>query len=199
MTKLQFLLTLHDKLSGLPKDEVEERLNFYSEMIEDRMEEGLTEQEAVAAVGLVDEIAVQIIADTPLAKIAKEKIKPKRRLKVWEIVLLAVGSPIWVSLLIAAVAVVFSLYVALWSVVVSLWAVFASFVGSALGAVVGGVIMAIAQNVYSGLALIAAGFVCTSLAIFLFFGCKAVAKATVSLTKKMILGLKSKCIGKEKV
>ena len=53
MTKLQFLLALHDKLTGLPRDEVEERLNFYSEMIEDRMEDGLSEEEAVAAIGSV--------------------------------------------------------------------------------------------------------------------------------------------------
>lgn len=39
MTKLQFLMALHEKLSGLPREE--ERLSFYSEMIEDRMEEGL--------------------------------------------------------------------------------------------------------------------------------------------------------------
>ncbi len=197
MTKLQFLLALHDKLSGLPKDEIEERLNFYSEMIEDRMEEGLTEQEAVAAVGSVDEIVAQIIDDTPLVKIAKEKMKPKRRLKMWEIVLLAVGSPVWVSLLIAAFAFAFSLYIALWSVIVSLWAVFAAFVGSAFGAVVGGAVIAIAKNVYIGLALVAAGLVCAGLAIFLFFGCKAAAKATVLLTKKMILSIKNRCIGKE--
>ena len=73
MTKLQFLLALHDKLAGLPRNEVEERLNFYSEMIEDRMEDGLSEEEAVAAVGSIDEIAEQITADIPLIKIVKEK------------------------------------------------------------------------------------------------------------------------------
>ena len=49
MTKMQFLLSLHDKLTGLPRDEVEQRLNFYSEMIEDRMEEGLSEEEQYAS------------------------------------------------------------------------------------------------------------------------------------------------------
>ena len=57
MTKLKFLLSLHDKLSDLPQNEVEERLSFYSEMIEDRMEEGVSEEEAVSARGSVDEIA----------------------------------------------------------------------------------------------------------------------------------------------
>ena len=43
MTKLDFLMQLHSKLEKLPQDELEERLNFYSEMIDDRMEEGLSE------------------------------------------------------------------------------------------------------------------------------------------------------------
>ena len=60
MTKLQFLLALHDKLAGLPQNEVEERLNFYSEMIEDRMEEGLSEEEAVLAAGDVHTPALRL-------------------------------------------------------------------------------------------------------------------------------------------
>ncbi len=198
MTKLQFLLDLHNRLSGLPQDEVEERLNFYSEMIEDRMEEGLLEEQAVAAIGSVDDIAEQIIAETPFSRIAKEKIKRKRRLKTWEIVLLAIGSPIWVSLLLAAAAVVFSLYIVLWSVIVSLWAVFVAFVGSAFGTVVGGTILAITQNVCSGLALVAAGLVCAGFAIFLLFACKVAVKAAVLLTKKTVFILKDICIGKER-
>ena len=115
MTKIKFLLTLNEKLSGLPKEDVEERLNFYSEMIEDRMEEGLSEEEAVAAIGSIDEIASQIVDDIPLSKIAKEKIKPKRRLRAWEIVLLAVGSPLWLILALAALIVIISLYTVIWS------------------------------------------------------------------------------------
>ena len=41
MTKLDFLFSLEKKLSSLPRKELEERLGFYAEMIEDRMEEGL--------------------------------------------------------------------------------------------------------------------------------------------------------------
>ena len=69
-------------------------------MIADRMEDGLSEEDAVASVGSVEEIAAQIIADTPLSKLAKAYIKPKRRLTAWEIVLLALGFPIWFSLLV---------------------------------------------------------------------------------------------------
>ena len=81
MTKLNFLLTLHEKLAGYPKEDVEERLSFYSEMIEDRMEEGLTEEEAVAAVGSVEDIAAQIASELSPEKKEQRSKKPKRKLK----------------------------------------------------------------------------------------------------------------------
>ena len=127
MSKQDFLAQLRKGLSGLPKDDIEERLTFYSEMIEDQMEEGLSEEVAVSAVGSVEEIVKQVVAETPLTKIAKERMKPKRHLRVGEIVLLVLGSPIWLSLAIAAFAVVLSLYISLWAVIISLWAVFFSF------------------------------------------------------------------------
>ena len=81
MNKQEFLTELRAKLSGLPTDDVEERLGFYGEMIDDRTEEGVTEEQAVEEIGTVDQIASQIISEVPLTKIVREKIKPKRRLK----------------------------------------------------------------------------------------------------------------------
>ncbi|MBR5314835.1 MAG: DUF1700 domain-containing protein, partial [Clostridia bacterium] len=77
MTKLEFLFRLEQGLCGLPKEDVKERINFYAEMIDDRVEEGLSEEDAVREIGETDEIISQIINDTPLTKIVKEKIKPK--------------------------------------------------------------------------------------------------------------------------
>ena len=197
MTKIKFILVLHDKLSALPQDEVEERLNFYSEMIEDRMEEGLSEEDAVAAVGSVDEIAEQIASEVPLSKIAIEKIKPKRKLRVWEIVLLALGSPVWLSLLVAAFAVVISVYAVIWAAVVSLWAVFGALVGCAVGGAAGGVFFAVGGSALVGLAVIGAGLICGGLSIFMFFGCMAATKGVVLLTKKIFIGIKRCFIKKE--
>ena len=197
MTKLEFILSLRDRLSGLPQDEVSERLSFYSEMIEDRMEEGLSEQEAVSQIGSVQEIAAQISAEIPLVKIAKHKLEPKRRLKAWEIILLVLGSPIWLSLIIAALAVVFALYVSMWSVIVSLWAAFGSLVGGAVGAVASAVGLACSGNYLAAAAMIGAALVCAGLSVFLFFGCNAASKGAVLLTKKTILWLKNLLIKKE--
>lgn len=211
MTKKEFLDALKAKLSGLPESDIEERLSFYSEMIDDRIEDGVGEEEAVLGIGSVDEIAAQIIADVPLTRIAKERIKPKRRLRAWEIVLLAVGSPIWFSLGIAAFAVILALYVVLWSLIISLWAVFASLLACALGltvagiAMIGGpyvfagVIMTAESHVFAGIALIGVALVCAGLGIFLFFGCNAATKGAVMLTKVIALGIKKAFVGKEKI
>ena len=199
MNKQDFIASLRASLSGLPKQDVEDRLNFYSEMIDDRIEEGLTEQEAVLAIGSVTTVSSQIIADIPLSKIAKEKIMPKRGLRAWEILLLALGSPIWLSLLIAAFAVVFSLYVSVWSVIISLWAVFASLVAFVAGGIIAGIIFIVVGNVLTGVCMIGTALVCAGLSIFSFFGCKAATKGLLWLTKKLALGIKKCFVKKEEV
>jgi len=197
MSKQEFLAQLRKGLSGLPQDDIEERLIFYSEMIEDRKEEGLSEEEAVSAVGTVDEIVTQVVAETPFAKIAKERIKSKRRLSAGEIVLLALGSPIWLSLGIAAFAVILSLYISLWAVIISLWAVFASFAACSIGGVLACVVFIVDGNGASGLAMLSAGIVCAGLAIFMFYGCKAATKGTLILTRKIAIWTKNCFIKKE--
>ncbi len=181
MLKMKFLAALHDKLSALPKAEIEERVLFYSEMIDERMEEGLTEEEAVAAIGSVDEIVAQITAELPPQK-KIERAKPKKR-KAWEIVLLVLGSPLWLSLLLAAFAVVFSLYISLCAILISLWAVFGSFVGCGFGLLVGGIVLAFFGRTIPGAALIGSGLVCAGLSILLFFGCRALTKLSIRLVK----------------
>ena len=197
MSKQEFLAQLRKGLSGLPQEDIEESLAFYSEMIDDQMEEGLAEEEAVSAVGTVDEIVTQVVAETPLAKIAKERIKSKRRLSAGEIVLLTLGSPIWLSLGISAFAVILSLYISLWAVIVSLWAVFVSLAVGSIGGVLSCIIFAIDGNVASGISMLAAGIVCTGLSIFSFYGCKAATKGILILTKKMAIGIKNCFMKKE--
>lgn len=197
MTKQEFLARLRNGMSGLPQDGIEERLTFYSEMIDDRIEEGLTEEAAVSEIGTVDGVLAQIVAEIPLAKLVKEKVKPKRSLRAWEIVLLALGSPIWLSLLIAAFAVILSVYAVIWSVIVSLWAVDISLLACVLGGVLAAVIFAFQGKLITGVAMLSAGIFCAGLSIFMFFGCKVASKGILLLTKKLALGIKSLFIGKE--
>jgi len=190
MTKAEFTLALHEKLSSLPMDEIEERLAFYLEIIDDRMEEGLSEEEAVAAVGSVEVIAAQILADIPITRLIKGKIKPQRKRTGWEVLLLILGSPLWLSLGIAAIAVVLSLYISLWAVIISLWAAFGSLIIGAFSGIVAGIVLVFVSTPLAGLALAGGGLICAGSAIFLFYGCKAATKGTLLLPKKLFMGRK---------
>lgn len=66
MNKTEFLVELKEKLSGIPQNEAADRLVFYGEMIDDRVEDGLTEEEAIAQIGSVNEIASQILSEVPV-------------------------------------------------------------------------------------------------------------------------------------
>lgn len=199
MNKQDFLAELRTGLSGLPKDDIEERVSFYEEMIEDRMEEGLSEEKAVSEIGDIDAIVSQIIADTPLTKLVKERVRPSRTLRAWEIVLLVLGSPIWLSLLLAAVAVVLAVYIVIWAVVITLWSVEAAFAACSLGGIVAAIIFAFQGHVFTGIAMLGAGICSAGFAIMFAFVCKAATKGMLLLTKKIALGIKSLFVGKEAV
>ena len=198
MCKQEFSDALRARLAGLTVSDVEERISFYCEMIDDRMEEGLSEEEATAAVGSVDEIAEQILSEIPLARIAKAKIKSGRRLRTREIVLLAAGSPIWLALGVTALAVGITLYACVWVLVACAWAIFGALAGGGLGGIAGGVIFLAQGYIGVGLSLVAAGLVLAGLAIFAYFGSLWTTKGAVLLTKRIVVGIKKCVIGKEK-
>lgn len=192
MNKQTFLAQLRKGLSRLPQADIEERVTFYSEMIDDRMEEGLSEEDAVSAIGSVDAIISQILSDAPPAQKAT-----KKKLGVLVIILLVLGCPVWFSLLIAALSVIFSGYAALWAVIVSVWAVFVSLAACALSGIVTGIGFAFGSDGLSGIAMIGAGTVCAGLAIFGLIGCKAATKGTLLLTKKAAFWIKGLFARKE--
>ncbi len=197
MDKAQFLDELKGRLSGLPESDRNERLLFYSEMMEDRMEDGLTEEEAVAGIGPVDEVVEQIMAEIPLSRLVKEKVRQRRSLKAWEVILLVLGSPVWLPLLIAAFAVCLSLYIAVWAVVISVWAVELSLAVSAVGGLFTAAFDMVKGNPAGAAFMLGAAILCGGLAILLFYGCLGLTKGLLRLTKRMLLGIKSLFMGKE--
>ena len=183
MTKVTFLLNLRRKLLTLSEKEREESLSFYSEMIDDRIEEGMSESEAVASIGSPDAIADEILTERRNQEKSTE-VHTQRRWKAWEIVLLVLGSPVWASLLIALFAVIFSLFVALWCVVVSCWVVFPSLLVSGVGGVVFGAFMAFKGNFAFAFALIGVSVFAVGLSVFAFYGAKYLTRGAWTLTRK---------------
>jgi len=185
------------KLKGLPKDDLEDRIAFYSEMIDDRMEEGLSEGEALKEIGTSDEVAAKVIEKTPLTKIIKEKVKPKRALKALEIILLVLGFPLWFPVLIVFLVFILVCMISLWSVVITLWAVEGGLIVGAFNGVISALGLLFEGEYLNALAHLGLGALSAGLAIFLFFGCWAANKYTFKLTQKITFKIKKLIVGKE--
>lgn len=121
-----------------------------------------------------------------------------KRFETWEIVLLSLGSPIWLSILIAIISVIFSLYISLWAVIISLWAVFGSVVACAFCGIASGSVLIFTEHTLTATAMIGAALVCAGLSIFFFFGCKLATEGMILLTKKCVLAIKDKIVKKGK-
>ena len=197
MTKQEFLSDLREGLQGLPREDIEERVAFYDEMIDDRMEEGRTEAQALEELGSVEAVIDQIAAETPLAKLVKEKVRSGRRRSGLVTVLLILGSPVWASLVIAAFAVIFALAVSAWAVVVSLYAAAFGLVASGLGAAAFSAIYILKGNIPGAAFAVGAGLACIGLGFLLFLGCNYLAKATARGMKGIVRGCKSLLMGRK--
>lgn len=194
MNKTEFLLSLEKKLVALPQNEIEVTQGFYSEMIEDRMEDGMSEENAVAAIGDIDIIVENTLLELSLPALMKAKIQPKARLKVWEIVLIVLGFPLWFPLVVAFFAVIFSVYVSVWAVIISLYASVAAFVISGLAGLIS---LLFAQSFPAGLFMFGLSLICIGIGVLAFFGVTKLSVWLISLTGTFLRWVKSLFIKKE--
>lgn len=193
MTKSEFLSQLREAMVGLSQDEVEERLTFYSEMIDDRIEEGFSEENAVKEIGSNDELIARITADIPHCKDACEG--SCKKWKAWEKVFLWLRSPIWLTLWIVAGTVIFSVCIVLWSVSFSLWVIFGAFVCSVFAGVVASVVCGIRGNLLAGAAMLSAAIALAGVSIYLFYVCKYFGRFVVLIAKKIWGWIKNSLMG----
>ena len=191
MDKLDFLMALEEALSQLPEEDRRASIEYYTELIDDRMEEGMSEADAVASLGTAEKIAQQILMDMPLGKLVKSKVKNRRKLETWEILLLILGFPVWFPVLISVLAVIFSVYISLWSGVISLYATFVALAGSAVGVTLGGIALCVFSGLPQGLVCLGAGLVLAGLALLFLPVCNLAAKGLIWIGRKLLLWIKS--------
>lgn len=195
MDKQTFFMALRENLRGIPQEDAERSIEFYEEMVNDRMEDGATEEEAIAALGSIEEITAQVLADIPLGKLVKAKVKPRRGLKAWEIVLIILGAPVWIPLLFAAGVLAFAVYVTLWAFLFTLYALVFSMAVCGIGCMVAALLTA--SSGPSLFVLLGSGLVFAGLGIICFYGFGYLTKRVLGLGRKLLLCLKSLFIRKE--
>ena len=199
MSRDAFIGELRHRMAGLPQETVERTVDYYGELIADSMEDGLTEEEAVARLGSLEEIVASVVKDTPLAQIVQTRVQEgkKKGISGWVILLLVLGAPVWLPVLIAVLAVLFALFIALWAVVIALWAVVAAVILTGLVAMVAGVVELCRLHLPQGLVLLGGGLVCLGLCALLFLLMKLITVGTVKLCRWLWVGIKSLFVGKK--
>ena len=197
MTKNEFLAELRRLLADVPPKELDSSIDYYAEMIDDRMDDGMTEEEAVCAMGTPEEAAKQVLSEIPLASLLKNRIKPRRTVRTWEIVLLILGSPIWLSLLAAAFAVFLALYVVFWSVIIVLYAASVTIGAGALVGIFYPIYYFVLGNVGAGLFILGAGLFLLGLTFFAFWGSLRTTKGFCILHRTVFRKIKSRFVRKD--
>ena len=180
MTRDEFLNRLGELLACLPADQVEETKQFYAEAIADRVEDGMSEEEAVAAMGAPGEVAEATLDNLPAVPRAIARTRRRSTVLLWALTI--VGSPVWVPLLIAFVIVALSIYFCIWVLAFCVWVIAAALgvVGTvALALVVAG--MAIGHVPYV-LAMLGCGLAFIGAALLVGAGAWAASKQIARLS-----------------
>lgn len=184
MNKKEFLSQLAQALSAFPNEDAEKSLEFYSEMIDDRIEDGMTEEEAVATLGTVDQIVEQISMELPLPKLIKAKMRGNRLKNRWERALLCLGAPLWIPLLIAIAAILAAVYIVVWAVIVCLYAANLCVAAGAVLGIAMTVTYCSSGKIAAGITFAGVALVCAGLAVLLLFGCNWCAKHLLRMSKR---------------
>ena len=137
MNKTQFCALLGNKLKPyLSPKEMYKTLNFFEEMIDDRIDEGLSEEEAVSQLGDIDIIVDQILDEHNIGK--------KQTKLVWRFIPRELGF-INIVLLFPAWITIFSLVASLFIVILS---IIFSIVFSIIAIFIGGILLILKSPFY---------------------------------------------------
>lgn len=111
MNRVDFIKALAAELSEKVRpSEIHQLINYYDEMIEDLMEEGYTEEEAVARLGSPKEL-IQAVTETE-----EVVVEIPRRFHPFLLLILVLGFPLWGSLLLSAALLILSFLIIIWCV-----------------------------------------------------------------------------------
>lgn len=182
MTKSEFTRELKSRISHLPKAERRKILQYYYEMISERMEDGMTEAQAIDALGNLDEL---------FSEYAPAKKEPKKgvRLRGWHIVMLIIGSPLWISLVAAMLCIMLAFYIIIWALVICFYVVFAALAACGFAFTMASFFALFAGGAPYFFALFGAGAFLSGLAILWLLVCNLFAKAMAKVTGKSAKGI----------
>lgn len=177
MKKPEFMELLRRELAVLPQGELDKHVNYYEELLNDMMDDGMSEEEALARLGDPVQLAKQILANIPNPP--KPIMPPQKanvkKVSAWMAVAIVVGAPVWIVLLAAFLAV-------LAAVVVAVFAVVLAAVGLVAGLLFGGIalifaaFLTVGSTAASSAMMVGGGLLCIGCSILATFAVIALVK-----------------------
>ncbi|MEA4833466.1 MAG: DUF1700 domain-containing protein [Oscillospiraceae bacterium] len=161
MRKDEFIKALKRALFRLKKTERDRYLAYYSELIDDKIESGMNEAEAIGEFASISNIKESIMSDA----LERGMIKPKHN--PLTIILLILGSPLWLAFVLALFSLIIALYVVVWAVIISICAIELSFIAVCIGSVVF-FIVNMASNSAFALLILGSGLICAAISVLIF-------------------------------
>ncbi len=134
MNKIEFLTELKMALAALPPDDVDAAIDYYSEVIDDSVDAGLSPVAAVALLPTPEELAKKILStEVPRrssvgmhnrreSMYESPKRAPRRKRRAWEWILLAVAIPFLLVFAAAALILLFAVSLAGFAFLILLYA-----------------------------------------------------------------------------
>lgn len=143
MKRDDFFTLLSEKISPLPAEERNKLYEYYNEIILDKKDAGIDEDTIIASFGDIDEIAARVLSEYPELKAGQQPVHhqqpvmppnppstPKQRSAAVNVLImigLILGSPVWLSLILAAAVVLLSVIITIAALVIAFWIMDAAF------------------------------------------------------------------------
>lgn len=197
MNKKDFIGALTDRLGEIPQAELERSVEYYSEMIDDRIEDGMSEEEAVAQIGSVDDAVSEVLSGISLPKLIKNKASRHKSSSAAQTVLAVLTFPIWFPIMLTAIILFITFFILIITLVIALSTIPFSFGISALAALIGFVVLLFTARGPSASLLLGGGLVCLGIFLLVCPAFTVTVKAIFRICKRFVLWIKSLFIGRK--
>ena len=166
MKKTEFLSQLRQKLSLMPPRDIEKILEYYSEMIDDYIENGYSQDAAVAQMGSVNDVAAQILANAQNTVCGASYVQ-KQKKSALQITLLILGFPVWFPLLVTVFCLLLTAAILIATLAMVLpWSLVISFGASAVALLMATATILMGEGIGAAVLVLGVAFVLAALCIF---------------------------------
>ncbi len=183
MNKQEYLDTLRAELEKQSITNIGNMIEYYDEMICDRIEEGMSEEDAVRSMTPIPEVVREAVLDKSVPSLVKDRVKMSREKAqksgngwLW-IVLAIVGFPVWLPLLITFAVVALVVFILLWVIVGVIFIVVISIGASAVACLIS------ALSVFGGFISVPGAILAAGTALLLGGLCVLLWKPAAGLAK----------------